>query len=182
MNLAHKEFTKINYVARDQLGKIHLNILRKEKKIPAVLYSNTSSVKHLAICNLSKIKVFKNMFIKLVEKDTNNIAYSIIKDLQINPVTRGIIHIDFFNVQLLDNIDLKVPISFENIEKLPGKLNIVQRSIRIRCNVRVIPKSIRIDLSRVSQKIKIKLSNVDLLRYNNITILDSLDIVIAKVR
>jgi len=73
-----------------------------------------------------------------------------IKELQIHPVSRNFIHIDFYEIKMDQKITAKIPVVTTGIAKgveLGGVLQIVRRELEVECLPLEVPESIEIDIS-----------------------------------
>ncbi len=74
-----------------------------------------------------------------------------IKDIQHNPVTDKIDHVDFMVISLTEKITVKVPVVLLHVEDAPGvkeggSLDLVHREIEVECLPTQIPEKIEIDI------------------------------------
>ena len=145
---------KIKVEKRETSKKSDLNKLRKNGLIPAVLYGKNYS---------EKITLVENEFTKLYSKSIGHFAFfdfilnnkeykTIIKEKQINPVTRKLIHIDFFELKEGEEITVNIPLNFVGIApgtKVGGVLDISMRFLEITCLSKDLPEEIEIDISNL---------------------------------
>ena len=133
--------------------------LRREKKIPAVIYSNGKPGEMIAIEAVEFQKLLNHIkkghlsTTKIVLADENGKERSVIvKDIQYNIITYDIIHLDF--EELHDNItvNVNVPIECTGVAdcqgvKLGGVLRLVIRQMRVNCLPKDIPASFKVDVT-----------------------------------
>lgn len=126
---------------------------RKEGKIPAILYGPKLE-------NL-KIKVDKKEFQKVFQKVGKSSMINLkvgekeflvlVQDVQRDPISEEIIHIDFFVPSLKEEIETKVPIVFEGVapavKELGGTLVKNISEIEIKSLPDKIPQFLRVDIS-----------------------------------
>ena len=131
--------------------------LRMSGQIPAVLYGpKTESV--LLSVNKSDLELlFKkggigqvvlNLVIQKNGETTTRPA--MIKELQTHPVSRNLIHIDFYEIKMDQKITAKIPVVTTGIAKgveLGGILQIIRRELEVECLPLEVPESIEIDIS-----------------------------------
>lgn len=157
----------LTYDTRNTYGKNYNRRLRSHNLIPAVAYSKTNFLKHLIVkkAEISKYKLFKNMFVKLVSSngdDKSNI-FAIVKDLQIDIIKRDITHIDFLKINENQRLKVKIPFLFRNADKYKssGRMNIVNKYLYIDCEANRIPRFIDIDmLDLVAQKKRLSVDDI----------------------
>lgn len=141
---------------RNALGKSAVRKMRAEGLVPAVLYGNEEESMPLAVNEYALDRFFhkygQSMLVSLVsdanKKDEEKLA--IVKDVQYHPVTERVTHLDFYSIRVGVPIEVEVPLSFEGkpvgIDN-GGLLQLVRRSLEIRCLPREIPEVLTIDVS-----------------------------------
>lgn len=130
--------------------------LRRKGLVPAVLYGPGSEPVSLCV-NLGELEqvisksvgsqVLLNLTIQN-GKETQRTA--IIKELQQHPISRNILHVDFYEISMDRKIKVNVPIvttgKCVGIEN-GGILQIVRRELEVLCLPLEIPESIEIDVT-----------------------------------
>lgn len=144
-------------------GKSVSRKLRREKLIPAIVYGE--KYENLAICIEEKefLSIFKkafgfseNVLISLeIEDNAKPVVKQtvLIKDVQIHPVSRKILHVDFYRVSLDKRIKLKVPIVLVGHAvgvSLGGIPEFVLREVEVECMPLDIPDKIEVDISSLN--------------------------------
>ena len=166
----------------------HINKLRSEGFIPAILYggkqNNLSiSLKKLHLQDLIKTKTFMS---KVVELEIDGSTEKVLpKEVAYDPVSDEPMHIDFMRIVKGATLILEVPVHFINSEKSPGLkkggvLNIVRRKVQLKCPAENIPNEIIVDLDNTEINTSLKISSVKLPENVTPTITDR-DFVIATV-
>ena len=166
----------------------HINKLRSEGFIPAILYggkqNNLSiSLKKLHLQDLIKTKTFMS---KVVELEIDGSTEKVLpKEVAYDPVSDEPMHIDFMRIVKGATLILEVPVHFINSEKSPGLkkggvLNIVRRKVQLKCPAENIPNEIVVDLDNTEINTSLKISSVKLPENVTPTITDR-DFVIATV-
>jgi large subunit ribosomal protein L25 len=77
---------------------------------------------------------------------------AIVRDHQYDPVSRALLHVDFYAVGINQLIDLDVPFNVEGRsagEQLGGNLTKKLRSLPIQCKPSDVPESITLDVSNI---------------------------------
>lgn len=131
--------------------------LRMSGQIPAVLYGPKTEPVLLSVNKNDLELVFKKggigqVILNLVvqkngEKTTRPVM---IKELQIHPVSRNFIHIDFYEIKMDQKITAKIPVITTGMAKgveLGGILQIIRRELEVECLPLEVPESIEIDIS-----------------------------------
>src|SRR5471030_3234382 len=111
-----------------------------------------------------------------------NSGTAIIKEVQKDPVSHKVIHIDLEEVNKGSILQTEVPIKFEGKEFLSKKGIVLQAqkdSVKISCRAEDLPKSIDIDVSNAKRGSIYKLSDLEI--GSEISIVDKLSTVFASV-
>jgi len=167
------------YQQRNKFGKNAARRIRKENFIPAILYSKDKETIHLLIekSNFNKKKIFRNMDARLINQVDSNRNYrtAIIKDIQIDSLTRLPIHLDFLEVNEKDIITIKIPIVLKSMVKfrLKGQVKHLIKKTLINCLPFDIPKELEFKLFN-DEKNKIALEDIDLPLNNKSTYVNNI--------
>jgi len=141
---------------RKETGNGPARALRREGKMPAVIYGPDTEPILLAL-NISDLELcLKNrnlnqlLFNLAIEDGKTKSRPVMIKELQIHPVTRNYLHVDFYEIDM--NRQIKVPVQVVTKGKskgveLGGVLQIIRREIDVLCFPRQIPEAIEIDIT-----------------------------------
>lgn len=137
---------------REGTGKKAMKALRKEGSIPAVLYgsgTNTNlSVKPMAVRDLIYTPDFK-----LAELDIDGSKHKcFVKDIQFDPITDEIKHIDFLELITGQPVKVNVPVKYIGESpgvKVGGTLMTQMRSIKIKCTPENIVDHLELDISEL---------------------------------
>ena len=107
------------------------------------------------------------------------------RDITFDTVSDEPIHIDFLRIVEGAKIVIDIPVKFVNNEKSPGLkrggvLNIVRRSVELKCPTETIPNELVVDLDGLEIGTSIKISSINLPE-NVIPTIQGRDFVIATV-
>lgn len=155
---------------RDRAGKGVARALRREKRIPAVIYGDNKPPVMISMEeNPVRLEHMKgHMKTNLCElKVDNETILTLVRDIQCHAATDKIEHIDFMRVSPKTSIHVKVPVHFLNQETSPGLkaggvLNVVEHEIELICAASDIPEAIEVDLGAVAIGGDVKISDVKL--------------------
>jgi large subunit ribosomal protein L25 len=79
---------------------------------------------------------------------------ALVRDVQMDPVTRGIIHLDFQHISLTEQIEVEVAVHCvgvpTGVKESGGILEYHARALRIRCLPTAIPTSIDVDVTALN--------------------------------
>ena len=163
------EKVKIKVNLRESKGKEAANRLRKEGNVPAVVYGGgvnialsvpSTSLKMLKAINFAESTII-NMEIQNKEKKEN--ISVLIKDIQSDPLTEKILHIDFLKVSLKEKIKVHVPIILTGEAKgvkEEGILEQLLRELEVEGLPLDIPEKIEVDITDLGISHSIHVSNL----------------------
>jgi large subunit ribosomal protein L25 len=163
---------EIKGILRTELGKKSSKLLRKTGNVPCVIYGGKENIHFHAHENLFT-KLIYTPDIHLVKLNIEGKEFdAVLKDIQFNPVSDKIEHIDFVqvfdNVPVIINIPIKVSGDSDGI-KAGGKLRIRRRSLKSKGFAKDLPEFLPVDITNVQINQSIKVSD---LSYENIELLD----------
>ncbi|WP_076068468.1 50S ribosomal protein L25/general stress protein Ctc [Sphingomonas montana] len=156
---------------RDRAGKGASRAMRREGRVPAVIYGNKQEALSIHVEEKALVKMlstghFMNSVI-MVDGVAGAAIRTIPKDVHFHPVTDRPMHVDFLRISEHATITVSVPVVFVDQEeskgiKRGGVLNIVQHEIDLVCDASEIPGEITISLAGVEVGDSIHISNVTL--------------------
>ena len=135
-------------------GKGAARKLRAEGFIPAIVYGHKSDNKHLAISEKPLTRLVhsgqSNALIELSVDGEKEKRPVIIKEIQADPITTHLLHVDFLQVALDEPVNTVVPVVLVGEEQRAHDGGIVEhilRELEISCLPTIIPESIKVDVS-----------------------------------
>lgn len=156
--------------ARGNTGTGDARALRREGKVPAIVYGGKQKELSIAINAKELIREYHkgNFTSKPVNLTVGSETIRVLpRDIQIDPVTDFPIHADFMRVVKGEEVLVKVKVRFINTDKSPGikrggVLNIVRRYVDFICDTDHIPETITVDLEGTKIGQSIHISHVEL--------------------
>ncbi|MDQ4419086.1 50S ribosomal protein L25/general stress protein Ctc [Sphingobium sp. DEHP117] len=156
--------------ARDRAGKGASRALRREGRVPAVIYGNNEepTLVHVEEKLLNKLLGTGHFFNSVVMVEVGGKAVRTLpKDVEFHPVTDRPLHADFLRVGEHASVHVNVPVHFINEDSAPGikrggVLNIVRHELELICDAAEIPDEVKIDLSGFDVGDSIHISHVTL--------------------
>lgn len=153
-----KTIATLSASVRDRAGKGVARALRREGKIPAVVYSKKGEVISLSM-PLKDVTLeykrgrFRSRLIE-IKLDNNQTIQALPKELQFHPVTDVIEHVDFMRVEKGQAIRVQVPVHCIGQDKSVGikrggVLNIVRHEIEFTCAPEAIPTHIEVNVQEM---------------------------------
>jgi large subunit ribosomal protein L25 len=155
---------------RERAGKGASRSLRREGRVPAVIYGDNKEpisihVEEKALVKLLSSGHFLNSVIEIELNGTK--TRTLPKDVAFHVVNERPLHADFFRLSLGATVHVEVPVRFINEEKSPGLkrggvLNIVRHELELICDATKIPDDIEIDVTGFDVGDSIHISHVTL--------------------
>jgi large subunit ribosomal protein L25 len=150
---------------RNQENQPKVKILRKQGIVPGIFYAhNEDSI---------PISVDAKQIQQLINREVNilNVIFpdgktrkSIIRDIQRDPVTDAIIHLDFLGIKLTEKIKITIPIVLKGTPvgvKEGGILEHLLREVEVEGLPLDIPEHIEVDVSELNIGDSIKLQDIN---------------------
>lgn len=149
------EIMNLKASLREGMGNGPSRVLRREGKIPAILYGPKTEPLKLTIENLELEPIFKSgavarKLLKLEIEGSGEGHNVMIKELQRHPVSHNLLHLDFYEVSMDQKIKVMVPVVSTGKSKgveMGGMLQIIRRELEVLCRPDQIPGNITIDVS-----------------------------------
>ena len=155
---------------RDRAGKGASRELRRQNRIPAVIYGNKKDAEMIHVEEKALVKLlmtghFMNSMIEIDLGCKKQLALP--KDVSFHPVSDRPTHVDFFRIAKGAKVEVNVPVVFINEEASPGLkrggvLNVVRHELELVCEADKIPDDIHIDVTGFDVGDSIHISNVTL--------------------
>src|SRR5712692_7614726 len=171
--------------ARQPLGKRSRRLLR-EGKLPAVVYGHNTEATPITLDRLEFQKVFvKSGRTHLVDLAIDGRTEKVlVREIQTHPRRLGPIHVDFYQVNLQEKIEVGVPVRVvgESAPVKRGDADILQplHSIRVECLPSEIPESFEVDITPL-EEIEMELRVSDLSVPKGVTVLEDPDELVVKI-
>jgi large subunit ribosomal protein L25 len=171
--------------ARQPLGKRSRRLLR-EGKLPAIVYGHNTEATPILLDRLE----FQKVFIKSGRTHLVDLAFDgrtekvLVREIQTHPRRLGPIHVDFYQVDLQEKIEVEVPIHIvgESAPVKRGDADILQpmHSIRVQCLPSDIPESFEVDITSL-EEIEMELRVSALAVPKNVTVLEDPEELVVKI-
>lgn len=154
--------------ARDRAGKGVARALRREKKVPGVVYGDNKEPIRIALPEKEITLEYRkgHMFTYLCDLEVGGAKHQVLaRDVQLDPVSDKVLHVDFLRVSAKTKIAVHVPVHFINEEDCPGLkakgvLNIAYHELNLLCQASNIPEAIEVDLTPYKMGDAIKFSQL----------------------
>ena len=159
---------QLSVKTRTETGKGSARKLRNVGMIPAIFYGPETeptilSVDHKKFEKMVKGKVAENFIfdLEIESEEKTHQKKAILKEIQKDPVTRDLLHLDFYEVLIGKEIEFHIPILLVNIPvgvTQGGILDQQKRKLKISCKPEELLEEIECDVSGldIGQSIHIK--------------------------
>ena len=146
---------------RSKKGSRYARNLRRSGGVPAILYGHGMTPLSLEV---NARELFRAMHTHagenaILQLKADNVelpeSTCVIKDIQHNPVTDKVAHVDFTVISLTEKIEVRIPVVVKNAEnaagvKAGGVLDIVHHEIQVICLPTEIPDAILVDVKEMA--------------------------------
>jgi len=179
------EQAKLVSELREGRGKGAARAARRAGLVPAIIYGHKLAPMAIQLPerNLHRFMVLagENVLINMVvgEDESETVM---LKDIQIDPVSRKIVHADFIRVSLEERFATHVPIVLIGIAPgiaEGGIQEFLLRELEVECQVGLIPENIEIDVSSLDIGNQVRVGDVTL--GEDMAILDDPSTIIVAV-
>jgi large subunit ribosomal protein L25 len=183
------EVTDLAAEVRKEQKKGPARRLRQKGFVPAIFYGRSAENILLAVKNEELIKLHKDKkdhaFIKLIIDDGGKKKIeklSLIKELQVQPLTGKFFHADFYEVDMKHKLTFEVSLQFTGkaigVEN-GGELQHIKRNVKVSCLPTNLPDHIEVDVSSLDIGDSVKIKELKLAE--GITVLDPADAAVVAV-
>lgn len=146
---------QLNAIKREKAGKGASRAHRREGLIPAVIYGDKkdpimiSLEEKILVSEMSKKGLWTRQFEIVVDGAKHHV---LCQDIQKHPVSNRPVHADFLRISKNSLLTLDIPVHFENEAvapglKMGGVLNVVHRTLEVKCTPDSIPEAFIVDLT-----------------------------------
>jgi large subunit ribosomal protein L25 len=176
---------QLKALARQPLGKRSRRLLR-EGKLPAIVYGHNTEPTPITLDRLEFQKVFvKSGRTHLVDLAIDGRTEKVlVREIQTHPRRLGPIHVDFYQVNLQEKIEVDVPVRLigESAPVKQGDADILQpmHSIRVECLPSDIPESFEVDITPLEEiEAELRVANITVPK--GVTVLDDPEDLVVKI-
>ena len=156
--------------ARDRAGKGASRALRRDGRVPAVVYGEKKEPLsiHVEEKLLNRMLSSGHFMNSVIMIDLAGKAHRTLpKAIDFHPVSSRPIHVDFLRIGEHTKVTVAIPVRFENEDDSPGLkrggvLNVVQHEIELVCDAAHIPEELHISLEGLDIGDSIHISNIKL--------------------
>jgi large subunit ribosomal protein L25 len=146
----------LDAVRRERFGRNNAGRLRREGRIPAVLYGGSAPAEPLAVDPKQLMRILRsqggvNTLISLKIGDGD--ARVLVKEYQIDPVNHFLLHADFYRVAMDQVLRVTVPVHLageaKGVKAQGGIVDFVHRELIVECLPGDIPEHVTVDITEL---------------------------------
>lgn len=142
--------------ARDRVGKGSSRAIRRQGKVPAVIYGdNKDPISIVLPAKEVTLMLHAGGFLtKLIDIEVDGKKHKVLpKDYQLDPVKDFMMHVDLLRISSKTTVTVNIPVHIEGEDDCPGLtaggvLNIVRHEVEVHCPASSIPEYFTVDISK----------------------------------
>ncbi|HEY0971246.1 MAG TPA: 50S ribosomal protein L25/general stress protein Ctc [Gemmatimonadales bacterium] len=178
---------RLNAQPRDRSGKGAARSLRREGRVPAVIYGHGREPQALSVATREIERILGQISAAstVIELDLDgSTSRTLIREIQRHPVKRTLIHIDFQEVVAGELVTVKIPVVLhgvpEGVRLGSGMLDQVMYELHIQADPSSIPASVEADVTplQIAQVLHVR----DLSLPEGVVVLDDESLTVCTVQ
>ena len=174
---------------RTATGKKASKIMRKEGVVPCNLYGEKKGENGLPealafsvpFSELRKAIYTPNVYVVNLNIDGEK-HMAIIKEMQFEPVTDAVLHVDFLEITAEKPIVVGIPVSLKGLAagvRLGGRMSLSVRQLKVKAPYTQIPEKLEVDVTSLEIGKSIKVGN---LSYEGLELVTPAEVVVCSVK
>lgn len=138
---------KLNVELREEFGKGAARRIRREHKIPAVLYGHGEEVRHVVLPGHETALAARNTnaLLELNLADGRS-ELALIKDIQRHPLKRNITHLDLIIVRKGEKVEVDIPVVLVGEPTAPAIAVVDAQTLTLSADALSVPEQIEVDV------------------------------------
>ena len=168
--------------SRENVGKRGASELRRQERVPAVLYGGEKQI-HFSLSNNDAKKLIVTPDVYVVELEIEGKkTKAIVQEVQLHPVTDKPVHMDFFEISDVKPFKIKLPVRLEGFSRgvrNGGRLRQNFRKLQVFGLEKDMPEAIVIDITPIRIGQKRRVSDISI---PGLTFLDPKNAVVVGVQ
>ena len=173
---------QINATARNEYGKKVAKHLRKEGKVPCVVYGLGEHM-DITVSEDELRKLIYTPHIYIVELNIDGKIYpTVLKDAQYHPVKDNVLHVDFLRINEEKPVEIEIPVVLDGLAegvRAGGKMNLRMRKLKVKGIFTNIPERLHIDVTNLGLG---KAIQVGELHFDNLELTNAKNAVVCAVQ
>jgi len=167
---------------RNDLGKKATKAVRKEEKVPCVLYGGEANV-HFVVLEKDLKKLLYTPNVYLVNLNLNGKScQAVMREIQFHPVTDRVLHIDFYQTSEDKPVAMEIPVRLTGHAvgvQAGGKLALVVRKLKVKALPKDMPDEVVVDVTSLGVGKSIKVQDIQV---EGVELLNAKSVVVAQVK
>lgn len=148
----------LNAQGRTELKRIRIKKLRKEGRLPGVLYGRGQDPKSLSVCEKDFEKLVKHsasetIMVKLALEGASDARLALVQEVQHHPLSGKPLHVDFREVAADEPVIVSVPLEAKGeafgVKNEGGLLEHVLFNVKIKALPKDLPEVIHVDVTEM---------------------------------
>ncbi len=173
---------KLSAKKREEFGKKGSKAVRREERIPAVIYGQGEPVNFSLDAKEAKAIIYtpKSYIVELDIEGAKELG--VLREVQYHPVREEILHMDFYRVNDSKPVTIEIPVSVVgNSEgvKMGGKLVQSKRKLTVSGLIKDLPDELTVDITELGIGKTIFVGD---LKYDNLTLLNPASTAVCAIR
>ncbi|HKM30870.1 MAG: 50S ribosomal protein L25 [Bacteroidales bacterium] len=168
---------------RDNFTKAAVKQLRKEGRVPCVLYGNKMEPLHFSVLEKELKNLIYTPYSYIVELSVEKKKHiCLLQQAQFHPLHDRVLHLDFLAIDPKKPVSVTVPVVLTGNSigvREGGKMHILNRKLLIRANLEDLPDSLNIDVTKLALGGTIAAGD---LKFDNIQILTPASTIVCMVK
>lgn len=149
------EVPVLDALPRERLGTRYAKRLRTKGQLPAVIYGHGSQPTPVSVDEKTMLSALRRgLHVFEVKVNGGTSETCLVKELQFGWMGDNVIHVDLTRVNLDEEVTVSVAINFIGVPDSAKRVGAVLThdisELELRCKVRDIPESIRVDLTNMA--------------------------------
>lgn len=168
--MATKQSFEVEAIVRHDMGKGASRRLRREKKVPGVVYGGKKeavsvSFEHNKLAKALENEAFYSHILTL--KTGTDSDRVILKAVQRHPFKPVIMHVDFQRINMNEKLHMHIPLHFIGDEEAPGvkeggNISHIMSDVEVSCLPADLPEFLEVDISHMGMNDILHLSDIKL--------------------
>lgn len=167
---------------RSDVGKKATTALRKQDRVPCVLYGGTENI-HFSVATNDLRKLIYTPIVYIVKLTIGDRTYEcVMREIQFHPVSDRVLHIDFYQIAEDKPVVMEVPVKVQGFAEgvqAGGKLSLVMRKLKVKAVPAKLPGEIVIDVTKLGLGKSIKVKE---LSFEDFEIMNAKEVVIVQIK
>ena len=177
---------QLNGTLRHDKGKGAARKIRATEHIPGIIYGKGRESLMVTLLAREFLRAVSghatsNLIVDF-QVEGDEVVKTLIREVQVDPVSGQVLHVDLNEISLIDRIEVEIPIELEGVpsgvKNAGGILAHPVRTLSIKCLPQDMPDSVRLDVSELEIGDSIKVASISL---ENVEIMADPDTTVAGV-